>query len=279
MLPPPARPGARALDAGAGPAGKRLPRSFNVWSFLLCLDALLDADHFQVLLRTLSFLYNSEAIFIGRERVWLVERLLLKHRFYRLFAHWNYLVRRYFHHLIAYRIFRVPRVALPCRSEDQMMRQADLRERHALPERAALVAIQGSSHLRQLRGRHPFPPHRDAPSHSASSPPSSAASGAAPPRRSDAADAKPPASAASASGAAHYTAPAASDEHEEYGEHEGSQLEREVRLHLDRRQRLREMGIGRQHVRDVIRARRTTSSPNTLVRGRQPHAVLSPLHG
>lgn len=267
VLPPPAaQPGAEVFDGGAGPSGKRLPRSFNVWSFLLCLDALLDADHFQVLLRALSFLYNSEALFTGRERVWLVERLLLKHRFYRLFAHWNYLVRRYFHHLIAYRIFRVARVALPCRSENEMLREAELRGRHAPPERAALVAIRDASHLRRLRGRHAATPHRDAPRHNGSASTAPRASGPVP---SAAADATAPAPGASAAGAAGPEALAAPEE-----EGEGSQLEREVRLHLDRRQRLREMGIGRRHLRSVIFARRTTSSPNTLVRG--PGAACPP---
>lgn len=74
--------------------GPRLPTCFDFELFGQGIVSLLSSSHFQVVLKTLSFLYNHEIIFHGPLRVQLVENILLRKNFNRLFMHWMYEVRR-----------------------------------------------------------------------------------------------------------------------------------------------------------------------------------------
>lgn len=103
----------------------RLPSSFDIDLFAKGISALLDSSHFQVVLKTLAFLYNHEIIFHGPNRVQLVENILLKGHFNSLFMHWMYEVRRYFTHILVYKVFRTSRLWLPCMSDERLISEAE----------------------------------------------------------------------------------------------------------------------------------------------------------
>ena len=69
--------------------------------------------------------YNHEVIFHGPLRVQLVEDILLKKNFNRLFMHWMYEVRRYMQHILVYRIFRTSRLWIPLRTDEQLVSEAE----------------------------------------------------------------------------------------------------------------------------------------------------------
>eukprot|EP00940_MAST-03C_sp_MAST-3C-sp2_P003083 g3083.t1 len=108
----------------------RLPSNFDITLFAKGISMLLSSSHFQVVLKTLAFLYNHEVIFHGPSRVELVENILLKGQFNRLFMHWMYEVRRYFTHILVYKIFRTSRLWLPCSSDEMLVNKAET-ERNA----------------------------------------------------------------------------------------------------------------------------------------------------
>ena len=84
--------------------------------FISGFSILLDSIHFHVLLRALSFIYNQLDLFHGNRRLEIINRLFFKPpgRFKNLFLHWCYVVRRFFHHILIYKVFRTDWHLLPC---------------------------------------------------------------------------------------------------------------------------------------------------------------------
>lgn len=106
----------------------RLPPQFDIELFLGVISMLLTSEHFQVVLKTLAFIYNHESYFHGHLRVKLFEGLLLRTHFNRLFMHWMYEVRRFYHNIVVYKMFRTSRLWLPCKEDQKLVRKAEAEE-------------------------------------------------------------------------------------------------------------------------------------------------------
>jgi len=75
------------------------------------ISILLHQEHFQVLLKTLTFLYMHTGHFYGRHRQELFDVLLSDTLFPKLFLHWCTEIRRVFHCILIYRLARDGRVS------------------------------------------------------------------------------------------------------------------------------------------------------------------------
>ena len=75
------------------------------------------------MLKTLSFIYNQTVLFHGAFREKLVTEILLKGFFFRLFLHWMHEIRRYFLHILVFKIFRTSRKMLPCNIDKALLDQ------------------------------------------------------------------------------------------------------------------------------------------------------------
>ena len=99
---------------------RRLPESFHYESFWQWLSVLLKSASFQVLLKTLSFLYNAFSLFHGEHRLRLVGDIL-QECFWDLFLHWSSDVRDFFHHLLVFKLTVKDRRFLPFFSDARAM--------------------------------------------------------------------------------------------------------------------------------------------------------------
>jgi len=91
---------------------------------ITCVAAFVqNAEHFQIVLKTLSFIYNQTVLFHGAFREKLVTEILLKGFFFRLFLHWMHEIRRYFLHILVYKIFRTSRKLLPCKIDNALLKE------------------------------------------------------------------------------------------------------------------------------------------------------------
>jgi hypothetical protein len=89
-----------------------LPNNFDHVLFESAIERLIDTDHFQIVTRTLIFIYNILDMFTGRERLKFIYELLLKKHFYTLFLHWSDDVRACFYRILTYKIRRISRLDL-----------------------------------------------------------------------------------------------------------------------------------------------------------------------
>lgn len=83
------------------------PCNFDYDFFIDVIRKLLFLDHFNILTRTLIFLYNIIDLFHGIERKKFINGFLFKEFFFDLFLHWNSDTRMCFHRLIIYKIQRI----------------------------------------------------------------------------------------------------------------------------------------------------------------------------
>jgi hypothetical protein len=84
-----------------------LPPNFNFPVVLKAFSLLLRQEQFQVLLKTLTFLYMHLGHFYGEQRIILLDQLILnKQLFPRLFLHWCAEIRRLFYYILLYRVMR-----------------------------------------------------------------------------------------------------------------------------------------------------------------------------
>ena len=97
-----------------------LPSTFDYDSFWKWTSVLLSSDSFQIVLKTLSFLYNALRLFHGEHRLRLVGDLLQEF-FFPLFLHWSSDVRDFFHNLLVYKLVIKDRRYLPFFSDSRVM--------------------------------------------------------------------------------------------------------------------------------------------------------------
>jgi hypothetical protein len=83
-----------------------LHNSFCIDFFLKAVDLALSCDDFQVIVRTLVFIYNHSGRFSGEFRKKLFLDLIVRKHFFKLSLHWSFLVRWHYHFLIVYKIRR-----------------------------------------------------------------------------------------------------------------------------------------------------------------------------
>lgn len=86
-----------------------LPPNFDYDFFERAIDALLSTHHFQIITRTLIFLYEVMDLFNGKERLKLIYEFLLKKHFFSLFLHWSEDARACFHRILTYKVQRYSR--------------------------------------------------------------------------------------------------------------------------------------------------------------------------
>ena len=86
------------------------PASYCTPLLIQALSILLHQEHFQVLLKTLTFIYMHTGHFLGEDRVQLFSILLSPALFPRLFLHWCAEIRRVFHCILVYRLLRDGRI-------------------------------------------------------------------------------------------------------------------------------------------------------------------------
>ncbi|OQS00745.1 hypothetical protein ACHHYP_02833 [Achlya hypogyna] len=72
------------------------------FSWIFAMKLLLLSDHMDILKKTLLFLYTILPVLPETLRV-LIMRVLL-HRHFDIFLHWNHDVRRFYHHILVYRL-------------------------------------------------------------------------------------------------------------------------------------------------------------------------------
>lgn len=82
---------------------KRLPDSFDSEFLCFSINVLLQSANNQVLLHTIMFLYHTWNNF-PEECVIELKKCILMNHFFRLFSHWSWITRNFFHHLLLYRI-------------------------------------------------------------------------------------------------------------------------------------------------------------------------------
>ena len=115
----------------------------------LCISAvsiLLHQEHFQVLLKTLTFLYMHTGHYYGRHRQELFDVLLSDSLFPKLFLHWCTEIRRVFHCILIYRLARDGRVSCVVPTVEE-------RERRTIS-----VLIDGKEELVSMVDATPIPP-------------------------------------------------------------------------------------------------------------------------
>jgi hypothetical protein len=83
-----------------------LPPNFHYDFFEQAIDALLATHHFQIITRTLIFLYEVLDLFNGKERLKLIYEFLQKKHFFTLFLHWSEDARACFHRILTYKVQR-----------------------------------------------------------------------------------------------------------------------------------------------------------------------------
>eukprot|EP01029_Cantina_marsupialis_P016841 TRINITY_DN3777_c0_g1_i3.p1 TRINITY_DN3777_c0_g1~~TRINITY_DN3777_c0_g1_i3.p1 ORF type:complete len:1199 (+),score=355.96 TRINITY_DN3777_c0_g1_i3:387-3983(+) len=90
------------------------PSNFDHHFFLLGLDRLMDSKHHQVQLKFLEFLYNHWPSFTETIKKHCMSRLVdERKKFLELFLHWSPEVRKFFIHLLVWRLY-------PCMQPDQV---------------------------------------------------------------------------------------------------------------------------------------------------------------
>jgi hypothetical protein len=94
------------IGSSDGRLDSPLSETFCYSIFFEAIRALLCSEDFQILCKTLSFLYMNLGRFYGSEREQLLLIILLKDFFFRLFPHWSFTVRRYYQHILIYKIKR-----------------------------------------------------------------------------------------------------------------------------------------------------------------------------
>ena len=82
------------------------PPSYCTPLLITALSILLAQEHFQVLLKTLTFIYMHTGHFTADDRTQLAAALLAPPTFPRLFFHWCAEIRRVFHSILVYRLLR-----------------------------------------------------------------------------------------------------------------------------------------------------------------------------
>lgn len=96
-----------AFDAACGPnLDGSLPESFCFDEFFSAVDSLLASEQFEILLKTLCFLYTHAGRFYGTHRMRLLQKILIHKYFFKLFTHWYPAVRRQYHHILVYKLNR-----------------------------------------------------------------------------------------------------------------------------------------------------------------------------
>ena len=83
-----------------------LPESFCFEEFFKAMDMLLESEQFEVLLKTLCFIYTHAGRFYGPHRLRLLQDILIHKFFFKLFLHWYPAVRRQYHHILVYKLRR-----------------------------------------------------------------------------------------------------------------------------------------------------------------------------
>jgi hypothetical protein len=81
------------------------PKNFDYDFFLDVLSKLFTLDHYQIVTRTLIFLYNNMDLFYGQMRKEFIQSFVLKDFFFDLFCHWNYDIRMCFHRILVFKVF------------------------------------------------------------------------------------------------------------------------------------------------------------------------------
>jgi len=93
-------------------SGLRFPVSFDIDFFCSAVQAIIDTDHHQTLIKMLSLIYNFAELFDGEARRILFGEFLIKKHFFSLFLHWDDTVRNSFQQLMVYKVLRVKRSTL-----------------------------------------------------------------------------------------------------------------------------------------------------------------------
>ncbi|KAL9644612.1 hypothetical protein ABK040_015351 [Willaertia magna] len=83
-----------------------LPQNFNYEFFELSIERLLNTDHFQIVSRTLIFIYNILDLFNGKARLKFLGHNLIRDHFYDLFLHWSIDIRNIFYRIILFKLQR-----------------------------------------------------------------------------------------------------------------------------------------------------------------------------
>eukprot|EP00474_Spongospora_subterranea_P008838 CRZ09296.1 hypothetical protein [Spongospora subterranea] len=83
-----------------------LPHTFCFKEFFAAVNMLLDQEHFQILIKTLTLIYSNCGRFIGSNRMELCRDILCTKYFKKLFFHWCPEVRRRFHYILIYKFNR-----------------------------------------------------------------------------------------------------------------------------------------------------------------------------
>ena len=83
------------------------PINFDFEFFQNVVEKLFSLDHYQIVTRSLIFIYNNLDLFFGQQRKDFIQNFLLKNFFFDLFCHWNYDIRMCFHRIILFKIQRI----------------------------------------------------------------------------------------------------------------------------------------------------------------------------
>lgn len=91
----------REFDLSSG-----FPSTFCFGMLEMALDMLLSSEHYQILSKTLWFIYRHSGRLYGRSRSRVLGKMLLEKRFFSLFTHWSSDVRSMFVLILVFRLDR-----------------------------------------------------------------------------------------------------------------------------------------------------------------------------
>ena len=77
-----------------------LGNTFDYEFFCLGLGLILSSDYQPVVVRVIELLYTASPVFVGQARRYIYLKFLIKEYFFKLFLHWDDIVRSYFIQLI-----------------------------------------------------------------------------------------------------------------------------------------------------------------------------------
>lgn len=85
-------------------ANVKLPPSFDIHYFCSGLEIIIETEHYQLIQKLLSIVYNYADLFVGNNRKTLFADLFIKKYFFKLFLHWDELIRHYFQQILIFRV-------------------------------------------------------------------------------------------------------------------------------------------------------------------------------
>lgn len=103
-----------------------MPVTFDSDFFCKGLDIIIENDRCHLISQVISTLYAYSHLFVGEVRTKVLMDFFLAKHFFKLFLHWNALVRSHYHYWLIYKIVRINRADLSNNEFEKNITSKDL---------------------------------------------------------------------------------------------------------------------------------------------------------